>query len=153
MVNVNAENMKMKALCVARHEYLASHFARFFASPGLETMPAVGLADALHQSRGFWPDVVICEYELLSMLPLDVWEQHELLSRTAVIAVSLTRRPTETQLLDANGLSGFLYLPLLDADAALTIITAAAESSRRRYVTTSEAASPAGTISQATLAG
>ena len=35
-----------------------------------------------------------------------------------VIAVSLTRRPHEAHLLDVNGIGGFLYLPLLDRNAA-----------------------------------
>jgi hypothetical protein len=51
-----------------------------------------------------------------------------------VIAVSLTRRPHEAHLLDVNGIAGFLYLPLLDRDAAMRIISAAAAVSRNRYV-------------------
>ena len=99
----------------------------------MATRHAVGLNDALVESRSFHPDVVIAEYELLAMLSLDTWEQDELLSRTAVIAVSLTRRPQEAHLLDVNGIAGFLYLPLLDAETALKIVSAGAASSRARY--------------------
>jgi hypothetical protein len=76
---------------------------------------------------------VICEYELLATLSLERWEQDELLSRMPVIAVSLTRRPHEAHLLDINGIGGFLYLPLLDREAATRIISAAAAGSQQSY--------------------
>jgi hypothetical protein len=120
----------LKSLCVGRHPYLSDHFARFFAGLGVETQHATGLEQALTVSRHFDPDVVICEYELLATLSLDRWEKDELLSRTPVIAVSLTRRPQEAHLLDINGIGGFLYLPLLDREAAMRIISAAAAGSR-----------------------
>jgi len=125
---------RLRALCVGRHRFLADHFARFFAALGVETRDAVGLDDALVTSRTFRPEVVICEYEVLATLSLEAWEQDELLSRMPVIAVSLTRRPHEAHLLDVNGIGGFLYLPLLDRDAAVRIISAAAHGSRSRYV-------------------
>lgn len=125
---------RLRALCVGRHAYLSDHVARYFASLGIETRHAVGLDQALVESRTFMPDVVIAEYELLAMLSLDAWERDELLSRTAVIAVSLSRRPQEAHLLDVSGIAGFLYLPLLDAETASKIISAAALSSRARYV-------------------
>jgi hypothetical protein len=78
--------------------------------------------------------VIICEYELLATLSLDRWEKDELLSGTPVIAVSLTRRPHEAHLLDVNGIGGFLYLPLLDREAAAKIISAAAAGSIAQYV-------------------
>ena len=139
---MNEENPRLRALCVGRHPFLSDHIARFFASLGMETVHAVGLDQALAESNRFHPDVVIAEYELLATLPLNVLENDELLSRTAVIAVSLTRRPHEAHLLDVNGIAGFLYLPLLDADAAVRIITAAAASSRGRYVRASAASLP-----------
>jgi hypothetical protein len=55
------------------------------------------------------------------------------LSKTPVIAVSLTRRPQEAHLLDVNGIGGFLYLPLLDGDSAMRVINAAASASRPHY--------------------
>ena len=130
---VNPESQRVRALCVGRHPFLSDHIARYFASLGIETRHAVGLENALVESRIFSPDVVIAEYELLAMLSLDAWERDELLSRTAVIAVSLTRRPHEAHLLDVSGIAGFLYLPLLDSESASRIISAAAMSSRARY--------------------
>ena len=131
---VNQKNSSLRALCVGRHRYLAGHFARFFANLGIETSDAVGLEAALAESRSFKPEVIICEYEILATLSLDAWEQDELLSRTPVIAVSLTRRPHEAHVLDVNSIGGFLYLPLLDRESALRVISAAASASRSRYV-------------------
>lgn len=128
------EDLRLRALCVGRHEFLSDHIARFFGSLGIDTRHAAGLQQAFEVSRAFEPEVVIAEYELLVMLSLEAWEADELLSRTAVIAVSLTRQPHEAQLLDVNGIAGFLYLPLLNAEAAMKIIAAAAASSRRRYI-------------------
>ena len=127
------ELQRIRALCVGRHPFLSDHIARYFATLGIETRHAVGLVDALDVSRGFHPDVVIAEYELLAMLSLEAWERDELLSRTAVIAVSLTRRPQEAHLLDVNGIAGFLYLPILDSETATKIVGAAAASSRAKY--------------------
>ncbi len=121
---VTDRNQRLRALCIARHPYLADHFARFFAGLGVETRDAVGLGDAVVIARLFGPDIVICEYEVLVALSLDAWERDELLSKTPVIAVSLTRRPHEAHLLDVNGIGGFLYLPSLDRDAAVRILSA-----------------------------
>jgi hypothetical protein len=87
----------------------------------------------LESSRTRAPDVVLCDYELLSTIPIEAWEQDILLSRTAVIGVSLTRRPNEMHLLDVNGIAGFLYLPTLDHAAARRILSAAATSARAHY--------------------
>ena len=119
------KKISLKCLCVGRHPFLSDHFARFFAELGVETSHATGLDEALIVSRDFHPQVVICEYELLATLSLDRWEKDQLLSRMPVIAVSLTRRPQEAHLLDINGIGGFLYLPLLDRQAALRLISAA----------------------------
>ena len=131
---MNSESQRVRALCVGRHSFISDHIARYFGSLGVETRHAVGLQQALSESRDFPPDVVIAEYELLVTLSLEAWERDELISRTAVIAVSLTRRPQEAHLLDVNGIAGFLYLPLLDTETATKIVTAAAASSRARYV-------------------
>ena len=110
---------------------MSDHLARFFAGLGVETKDASGLDDALVISRQFEPHLVICEYEVLVTLSLEAWERDELLSKTPVIAVSLTRRPHEAHLLDVNGIGGFLYLPLLNSDAAMRILSASA--SRPHY--------------------
>lgn len=130
---VTDQNSRLRALCVGRHRFLSDHFARFFNELGMDTTYAVGLEDALVQSRTFEPEVVICEYEVLATLSLEAWERDALLSRKPVIAVSLTRRPNEAHLLDVNGIGGFLYLPLLEPAAAQKVIAAAARGSHARY--------------------
>jgi hypothetical protein len=86
------------------------------------------------------PDVVICDYDVLATIPLETWEHDALLSRTPVIAVSLTRHAEELHLLDINGIAGFLYLPTLEQAPALRILHAAA--ARPRYTLGVPAAAP-----------
>ena len=117
---------------MGRHRYLSEHLATVFRALELDTVAAVGMDEALAAARGHMPDVVICEYDLLATLSLDVWEQDPLLSRRPVIAVSLTRRPEEGHLLDVNGIAGFLYLPALSGEEALAVVAAAAH--RATYV-------------------
>jgi hypothetical protein len=76
-------------------------------------------------TRAHLPSVVICDYDLLVSAPLREWEQDPLLAETPIIAVSLTRRPEEAHLVDANGIAGFLYLPALEQDAVARVIHAA----------------------------
>ena len=124
------EAAPLRALCIARHCFLSEHIARYFARMGVITAEAVGLDAALEAARRALPNVIICDYDLLATIPLEKWERDELLSNTPVIAVSLTRHSQELQLLDVNGIAGFLYLPTLDAGAALKILHAAAARSK-----------------------
>ncbi len=130
----------LRALCIARHCFLSEHIARYFAQMGLSTTNAVGLDSALEPQNGPPPDVVICDYDLLASIPFEMWENDGLLSRTPVIAVSLTRNVEELHLFDANGIAGFLYLPKLEQASALRILHAAA--SRSRYTLTSRTRAP-----------
>jgi CheY-like chemotaxis protein len=116
----------LHALCIARHCFLSEHIARYFSGMGIDTTEAVGLESALEMAAKAFPDVVICDYDLLSTIPLDKWERDAMLSNIPVIAVSLTRRAQELQLLDINGIAGFLYLPTLETASALRILRAAA---------------------------
>ncbi len=116
----------LRALCIARHCFLSEHIARYFAHMGILTTEAVGLDAALEAAALTSPDVVICDYDLLATIPLEKWERDTLLSNTPVIAVSLTRHSQELQLLDVNGIAGFLYLPTLETAPALKILHAAA---------------------------
>jgi len=120
----------LRALCIARHSFLSEHIARYFANMGLSTTNAVGLDSAAKSARDVSPDVVICDYDVLAAIPLQEWEDDVLLSSTPVIAVSLTRNAEELQLLEANGIAGFLYLPTLEEAPALRILQAAAQRSR-----------------------
>jgi hypothetical protein len=137
-------NPPIKTLCVARHPFIADHIARFIATLGVATRPATGLDEAIAVSREFRPDLVVGEYELLTTLSLEAWERDGLLSRTAVVAVSLSRRPQEAHLLDVNGIAGFFYLPRLDRETARRIISAAAASTRSQYPAVPVTTSPLG---------
>lgn len=121
-------------LCVGRHPFLSAHLCRFFDALGVETRAVVGLTDAIEAAAEYQPDVVVCDYDLLATISLDGWERDPLLSRLPVIAVSLTRRSEEVHLLDVNGIAGFLYLPTLEREHALKMLSAAA-SWRRAAVT------------------
>ena len=130
----------LRALCIARHSYLSEHFARYFAAMGIATTNVVGLEVASESVAHTSPDVVICDYDLLTAIPLDKWENDGLLSKTPVVAVSLTRHAEELQLLDVNGIAGFLYLPTLEQASALRILRAAA--TRPRYTLSSRVNAP-----------
>jgi len=121
----------LRALCIARHCFLSEHIARYFSGMGIDTTEAVGLESALQMAAKALPDVVICDYDLLATISLEKWERDAMLSNVPVIAVSLTRRAQELQLLDINGIAGFLYLPTLETASALRISRAAAV--RPRY--------------------
>ncbi len=122
----------MIILCVARHRYLAQHLARFLGQTGAVTRSAVGFSEARAIAAACSPDVVAADYDLLATLPLSGWERDEKLSRRPVIAVSLTRRPGEVNVLDVNGIAGYLYLPEIGADVALRVLQAAADASSVR---------------------
>ena len=113
----------MRALCIGRHRFLSEHLCRFFGELGIDAVPAVGLAEGLALARDRAPDVVLCDYDLLATLPLGDWERDASVARVPVVAVSLTRRPTEVNPLDVNGIAGFLYLPTLDTTRALRLLT------------------------------
>lgn len=117
---------QLYVVCVARHEYLASHIARFFESVGISTVGVVGVQGAVDVTRSCAPDVVVCEYELLTSQPLDGWECDEVLRYSPIVAVSLSRRSNELAPLDCNGIAGFLYLPTLSPGDANKLIRAAA---------------------------
>lgn len=128
------------AVCVARHQFIADHFARYFAEVGVDTVAAVGLQGAIDAASTRRPDVVVCEYELLVTLPLDAWEDDAVLQQTPVVAVSLTRHSGEAHPLDANSIAGFLYLPLLQKTDAQRLLYAAA--ARPRYTPGSQTLAP-----------
>jgi len=106
---------------------------------GVVTAMAVGL-DSANAEPGAAPDVVICDYDILANLSLERWEQHALLSRTPVVAVSLSRRADELHLFDIDGIAGFLYLPTLEQVPALQILNAAA--ARPKYRLPSRISAP-----------
>ena len=110
---------------MGRHRFLGDHLCDYFRDADVETESAVGIRDALARARTWMPDVVVCDYDLLATIPLADWEHDAVLSRTPVVAVSLTRRPEEVNLLDVNGIAGFLYLPAMPREDALRLVRAA----------------------------
>jgi hypothetical protein len=116
----------VRALCIGRHRFLSEHLCRFFGALGIETVPAVGLAQALELARRCAPDVALCDYDLLASFSLAEWERDDLAARVPIVAVSLTRRPTEARVLDVNGIGGFLYLPTLDRARASRVLASMA---------------------------
>ena len=132
-------------VCVARHEYIAAHLARFFENADVCTVGVVGVEGAVESTRSCAPDVVVCEYELLTTHPLDDWECDEVLRYTPIVAVSLSRRSNDLVPLDCNGIAGFLYLPTLSADDAHKLVRAAA--ARPRYMPGAETLSTSATDS------
>jgi DNA-binding NarL/FixJ family response regulator len=114
----------MRVLCVARHTFLSDHLCRFFEMLGVDTIPCVGVEDAIKAVRIEDPDAVICDYDLLATNSIADWERDPALGSVPVIAVSLTRQPGEAQLLDINGIAGFLYLPTLEPEDAHRVLDA-----------------------------
>lgn len=90
----------------------------------MECRAVVGFEDALAAAHAWAPDLVVCDYDLLATAPLGRWERDALLSRRPVIAVSLTRRPEDVNLLDVNAIAGFLYLPALDPETVVRLLDA-----------------------------
>lgn len=141
-------------MCVGRHALLADHIASVFRAAGIATRPVVGLREAAEVAAAELPDAILCDYDLLATNPLTAWEQDPVLADLPVVAVSLTRRPDEACAFDVNGISGFLYLPTLDRDAALRMLSGLARRSggtgveARSYswpiASDAEAARPAG---------
>jgi CheY-like chemotaxis protein len=114
----------MRILCVGRHSVLADHLASLFRGFGADTRSAVGLADAVDAAQSFAADAVVCDYDLLATVSLTEWESDPRMSHVPILAVSLTRRPEEVHLLDANNVAGFLYLPSLEHEDGVRLLAA-----------------------------
>lgn len=110
------------ALCVGRHQFLSDHYGVFFGRYGLTSTCVVGIQAAIEAAELARPTLVVCDYDLLAVVPLDEWESHATLSRLPLIAVSMTRRSDEMHPLDVSGIAGFLYLPALKPDQIKRII-------------------------------
>ena len=121
----------MRALCIGRHPLLSEHFARFFAAMGFDTTAVVGVEDVGAVATNVQPALVLCDYDLLATRSIGSWESHPVLGRVPTVAVSLTRRPREMNLLDVNGIAGCLYLPTLEPDDARKVLGAACAASFR----------------------
>ncbi len=112
----------MRLLCVARHPFLSEHLCRYFEELGFDTVPCVGMREAMDLVPAHDADAVVCDYDLLASVPIERWEQDAVLANTPIIAVSLTRHPGEAHLNEATAIAGFLYLPTLQADDAQRVL-------------------------------
>ena len=115
----------MRALCIGRHRFLSDHLALFFSGLGIDTVAGAGMRDAARAAREQAIDVILCDYDLLASYPLDGWERDEILSTIPLVAVSLTRRPDEVSTSDVAGIAGYLYLPTLQPEQALSVLRGA----------------------------
>ena len=113
----------MRVLCVARHPVLSEHLCRFFERFDVAAVPCVGVRQARALISAYDPDVAICDYDLLTASQLDQWRKDAAASRVPIVAVSLTKRPSEIRLLDAAGVVGFLYLPTVAPITAQQLLT------------------------------
>ena len=114
----------MRVMCIARHPFLTEHLCRYFDDLGAETIPCVGIEQAMTLVGTTELDAVICDYDLLAATPMASWESDPLRSGIPLIAVSLTRHPGDAHLLDTNGVAGFLYLPTLEREDAQRLLSA-----------------------------
>ena len=122
---VNLYPDSLRALCIGRHPYLSEHYARFFAALGLHTTAVVGVEAAVEAASRVKPAIVLCDYDLFATRSIEAWEKHPILGAVPTIAISLTRRPREMNVLDVNGIAGSLYLPTLSREDALRLLGAA----------------------------
>lgn len=98
----------------------------------------------MEQAHRVRPDVVVCDYDLLATVSLEVWERDAALGETPLVAVSLTRHPAEVHPVGASGAMGFLYLPTLDGADAWKLLRAAAARPRYRHGAGAHGAGAAG---------
>jgi hypothetical protein len=133
----------LTALCVGRHRFLSEHIGRYFRRIGLETRWVVGLEAAVMAAHADPPDVVICDYDLLTSASSHGREHDGAIRDIPIVAISLTRRPDHThQLLDGVGF-GYLYLPTVARSTALRYLEAARQTPGQGWSQPSVAFQPA----------
>src|SRR5918911_161411 len=116
----------MRAVCIARHQYLTDHLCSIFDEIGIECTGAVGFQAGVEAAQAQTPNVVICDYDLLTATPLLEWESDPTLASIPIIPVSLTHRPDEAQLFGSQGVAGFLYLAALGKEEIKKAVETAA---------------------------
>ena len=102
----------MRVLCVARHPILSEHLCRFFERFEVAAAPCVGIRSARGMITAYDPDIMICDYDLLTPSELEGWRADASTKTVPIVAVSMTKRPGEVRLAAATGVVGFLYLPI-----------------------------------------
>jgi DNA-binding NarL/FixJ family response regulator len=131
----------MRVLCVARHPILSEHLCRFFERFDVAAAPCVGMRSARGMIAAYDPDIVICDYDLLTTTELESWRADASTSPVPIVAVSMTKRPSEVRLAAATGVVGFLYLPTVSPVAAQQLLTSLRRS-RDGVATSSELSWP-----------
>ena len=112
----------MRVLCIARHPILSEHLCRFFGRFDVAAVPCVGVRSARAMASAYDPDIAICDYDLLTASELEQWGADASAGRVPIVAVSMTKRPSEVRLIDATGVVGFLYLPAVSPIAAQQLL-------------------------------
>lgn len=112
-------------VCVARHQFLSEHLCRIFGELGVQCEPVVGVAAAGAAAERFEPHLLVVEDSLLIPSVLDDWETLSVMRDVPVLAVSFTRRPEESMAVSPSGISGVIYLPSLERDAAIALMECA----------------------------
>jgi DNA-binding NarL/FixJ family response regulator len=113
----------MRVLCVARHPILSEHLCRFFERFEVAAAPCVGIRSARGMITAYDPDIMICDYDLLTPSELEGWRADASTKTVPIVAVSMTKRPGEVRLAAATGVVGFLYLPTVSPITAQQLLT------------------------------
>ncbi|HEY4306120.1 MAG TPA: hypothetical protein VGM82_16735 [Gemmatimonadaceae bacterium] len=111
----------MRVLCVARHLILSEHLSRFFERFDVAAAPVVGMRQARTTISSYDPDLVLCDYDLLTPTQLALWRADPSASGVPIVALSMSKRLNEIVPIDARGVYGFLYLPTLDPATVRTL--------------------------------
>jgi hypothetical protein len=114
----------MRALCVARHPILSEHLSRFFERFDVAAAPIVGMRQARSAALAYDPDVVFCDYDLLTPTQLELWRADPVCGSVPIVAVSMRKRPDEIAAVDRRGVVTFLYLPTVEPDALRPLFAA-----------------------------
>lgn len=113
----------MRVLCVARHQILSEHLSRFFERFDVAAAPVVGMRQARVAAATYDPDLVLCDYDLLTPTQLALWRADPSASMVPIVALSMSKRPDEIVAIDARGVHGFLYLPTLEPETVRTLFS------------------------------
>jgi hypothetical protein len=103
---------------------LSEHFCRVFERLDVAAAPVVGLRQARAALSSYDPDLVLCDYDLLTPTHLELWRGDSASAAVPIVAVSLTKRPDEIDArLEARGVAAFLHLPTLNPTAARALFS------------------------------
>lgn len=113
----------MRVLCVARHPILSDHLCRFFERFDVAAAAVVGVRQARMKVSSYDPDLVLCDYDLLTPTQLELWRADPSCAGVPIVAVSMSKRPDEIVPFEERAVLGFVYLPTLDPDVARAMLS------------------------------